>query len=187
MVFSAGIYGGGLRRAIRRYKYGGERHLAGNFARMITSYLRSNSVWFEEFDLIAAVPSYTGPGARRGWDPVGEILRSATVPVGGEWSIEPELVTKAAETPAMTGLGWIARQGVAQGPFRRALRFDAGRGRDISGARVLVFDDVLTEGSTLREVARLLRRHGASDVAGLVLARPRWEALPPRARPAAGR
>ena len=85
----------------------------------------------------------------------------------------------------MAGLGWTARQALAQGPLRQALRFD--RRRDIGGAQVLVFDDVLTEGSTLREVARLLRRNGASDVAGLVLARPGWGALPPRALSAAGR
>ena len=185
VAFSAGVYEGGLGRAIRRYKYGGERGLAATFARMLASFLRAHPRWFEEFDLITAVPSYTGPGARRSWDPVGEILRSAEASLSGEWSVEPSLVTKTTETPGMAGLGWTARQSLAQGPLRRALRFDSGR--DIEGAQVLVFDDVLTEGSTLREVARVLRRHGASDVAGLVLARPGWDVLPPRARPAADR
>ena len=178
-AFSAGIYRGPLRRAIRRYKYGGERGLAGTFARMLGSFLQAHPIWFEEFDLITAVPSYTGPGARRGWDPVGDILRSLGARVGREWAIEPGLVSKTAETPGMAGLGWTARQAVARGPLRQALCI--GAGRDVEGAQVLVLDDVLTEGSTLREVARLLRRHGASDVAGLVLARPGWEALPPRA------
>ena len=181
VAFSAGVYEGALSRAIRRYKYGGERSLAATFARMVASFLRAHPVWFEEFDLITAVPSYTGPGARRDWDPAGEILRSMDT----EWSIEPGLVTKSVETPGMAGLGWTARQALAKGALRRSLRFATGR--DIDGAQVLVFDDVFTEGSTLREVARLLRRHGASDVAGLVLARPGWEALPPRARPPAGR
>ena len=36
---------------------------------------------------------------------------------------------------------------------------------------VLVFDDVFTSGLTLREVARQLKQAGASDVAGVVLAR----------------
>lgn len=184
VAFSAGLYEGALGRAIRRYKYGGERGLAATFARMLASFLRAHPVWFEEFDLITGVPSYTGPGARRNWDPVSEILRSLDTE-GTGWSIEPRLVTKSVETPGMAGLGWTARQGLAKGALRRSLRFEPGR--DIDGAQVLVFDDVLTEGSTLREVSRLLRRHGASDVAGLVLARPGWEALPPRARPPAGR
>jgi predicted amidophosphoribosyltransferase len=49
----------------------------------------------------------------------------------------------------------------------------------VAGARVLVLDDVLTDGSTLREVARVLRRAGAREVAGLILARPAWRERPP--------
>jgi predicted amidophosphoribosyltransferase len=185
VAYAAGVYEGALGRAIRRYKYGGERQLVGTFARMLASFLRSQPAWFEEFDLITAVPAYTGPDARRPWDPAGDILRALGTSVGREWAVEPGLVTKAAETPGMTGLGWGARQAVATGPLRSSLRFDPRR--SVEGAQVLVFDDVLTEGSTLREVARLLRRHGASDVAGLVLARPGWEPVPPRAGRPAGR
>ena len=41
--------------------------------------------------------------------------------------------------------------------------------------RILVIDDVFTEGSTLREVARVLVRSGADEVAGLTLARQPWQ------------
>jgi hypoxanthine-guanine phosphoribosyltransferase len=44
---------------------------------------------------------------------------------------------------------------------------------------VLVLDDVFTEGGTMQQVAEVLRRMGASDVAGLVLARPVWQPAPP--------
>jgi predicted amidophosphoribosyltransferase len=40
-----------------------------------------------------------------------------------------------------------------------------------------VFDDVFTEGSTLREVARALLMAGAEEVAGVVLARQPWTPL----------
>jgi predicted amidophosphoribosyltransferase len=53
----------------------------------------------------------------------------------------------------------------------------------VAGARILVLDDVLTEGSTLREVARALRHAGAREVAGLVLARPAWRDRSPGADP----
>ncbi len=39
----------------------------------------------------------------------------------------------------------------------------------------MVVDDVFTEGSSLQEVARLLRHAGAEEVAGLVLGRPEWQ------------
>jgi competence protein ComFC len=44
----------------------------------------------------------------------------------------------------------------------------------VAGCRILVIDDVFTEGSTLREVARALLLSGAHEVAGLALARQPW-------------
>ncbi len=181
VAFSVGVYTGALRRAIGRFKYTGERQLAPVFAAMVARYLGSHPAWFEEFDVLTAVPAYTGPGARRAWDPVGAILAQLPPLLGPAWAVEPRLVVKTRETPGMAGLGWAERQAVARGPLRAAL--EPGAGVDVQGARVLVLDDVLTDGSTLREVAGVLRRAGASDVAGLVLARPLWGAGPPR-RPA---
>lgn len=177
MAFSVGVYQGALRRAIGRYKYHGERHLAPVFAGMVVSFLRSHPCWFEEFDVVTAVPAYTGPGARRDWDPVGTLLAQARDRLGAGWSVEPGMVVKVRETPGMAGLRWSERQAVAGTQLRPALRI-GGEGA-ARGSRVLVLDDVLTDGSTLREVAGVLRRDGASDVAGLVLARPAWAAEPP--------
>ena len=41
----------------------------------------------------------------------------------------------------------------------------------VRGKRILVYDDVYTEGLTLREVARALRNAGAVEVSEVVLAR----------------
>lgn len=177
VAFSAGVYTGALRRAIGRFKYRGERGLAPVFAAMMARYLGSHPAWFEEFDVLTAVPAYTGPGARRAWDPLGAVLAELRPLLGPVWAVEPGLVVKSRETPGMAGLGWAERQAVARGPLRAALV--AGDGVDVRGSRVLVLDDVLTDGSTLREVAAVLRRAGASDVAGLVLARPVWGVGPP--------
>lgn len=40
----------------------------------------------------------------------------------------------------------------------------------VAGRRILVFDDVLTDGFTIREVARRLREAGAAEVSEVVLA-----------------
>jgi predicted amidophosphoribosyltransferase len=186
VAFAVGVYQGRLRRAIGAYKYHGQRRLAPMFAGILASFVEAHAAWFEEFDLITAVPSYRGAGARRSWDPVGEILAALAARLGPAWPVEPGLVVKTTETPGMTGLGWGDRQAVARGPLRRALA--PGRGPDLAGAQVLVLDDVLTEGGTLGEVARVLRTLGASDVAGLVLARPGWDRSPPvrPARPPGG-
>ncbi len=189
-MWTVGVYEGALRRAIWRYKYRGERHLAGTFAGMLARFLVGHPAWFEEFQVITAVPSYTGPGARRTWDPVATILGELAERLardGPLWSVEPGLVAKTRETPGMAGLGWSERQAVARGPLRRSLCATTGTRGSPDGAQVLLLDDVMTEGGTLHEVAGALRRAGASDVAALVLARPSWAAQPPAAGPPGGR
>jgi predicted amidophosphoribosyltransferase len=159
---------GDLRRALSRYKYRSDRALAPVFAAMVASAIQGHPAWFEEFDLLCAVPAYCGPGARRDWDPVRSILEAAAERLG-DWVVDADLLLKRAETPALTGRSRAGRLQVARGPLRRALAVRPGR--QVGGRRVLVFDDVLTEGATLHEAARLLLRCGAEEVAGLVLAR----------------
>ncbi len=183
VAFSVGLHQGGLRWAITRYKYRGDRALAAVFAGAVASYLDGHRSWFEEFDLLTAVPTYLGPGARRSWDPVGTILSALAARLGDSWAVSSRAVTKVRETPGMAGRSWAERQDLARGPLRASLAVPDPE--LVAGRQVLVLDDVLTEGSTLREVARALRRAGASDVAGLVLARPPWAPVPPgRAEPA---
>jgi predicted amidophosphoribosyltransferase len=172
VVFSVGVHRGGLRQAILRYKYHGEWWWAREFALLVARFLDLNSTWFEEFEVLTGVPSYLGPGARRSWDPVGRILEELRRLDGESWAVEPGLISKVAETPPMQGLDWESRQDVAATKLRAA--FTVGEPDRVAGARVVVLDDVLAEGSTLREVARALRLAGAAEVAGLVLARPTW-------------
>jgi predicted amidophosphoribosyltransferase len=173
VVHAVSTHQGQLRQAIARYKYRGERHLAATFGAAVARFVEDRAPWFEEFDLLASVPAYTGPGSRRSWDAVGAILDETATRLGRRWDVDSGLLDKDGETPGMTGRPWADRQTIARGPLRRSLSLAPGR--DVAGASVLVFDDVLTEGSTLAEVARILRRAGACDVAGLVLARPAWE------------
>ena len=170
VVFPVGVHHGALRQAIVRYKYRGERGWAEVFARMVASHLVRNATWFEEFDLIVGVPAYVGPGARRMWDPVGDILLGLDDVTGAEWPIGRRVLVKRRETPAMRGRPWSERQAIGAGPLRRAL-FVA-EPAAVAGARVLVLDDVMTEGSTLQEVGRALLGAGAAEAAGLVLTRP---------------
>lgn len=174
VTFAAGVHRGDLRRAITRYKYRGERHLAGPLADLAARYIDRHHTWFEEFDVLTAVPSFVGPGSRRSWDPVGRLLLTLAGRLGPGWDVAPGLVVKTAETPGMAGRGWGQRQRIARGLLRPALKVPDPAA--VRCAQVLVLDDVMTEGSTLREVALALRSAGAADVCGLVLGRPAWDA-----------
>jgi predicted amidophosphoribosyltransferase len=172
VVFSLGVHAGALRHALLRYKYKRELWLSEVFARSIATYLEDHAAWFEEFDLVTGVPSYSGAGARRDWDPVGAILAALGPMLEPGWQVATGAVTKTAETRPMQRLGRSERRALAAGALRRALVVESPR--LVQDARVLVVDDVMTDGCTLREVARALRRAGALEVAGLVLARLPW-------------
>jgi predicted amidophosphoribosyltransferase len=178
-IWSLSRHAGPLRWAIGRYKYRGERGWADVFARLLLGYLDDRMPWFDHYDLLVPMPAYTGSGARRAWDHLG-LVGAGLVRLGGwRWPVATGVVVKTAETPAVAGMSLARRRACAEGPLRRALAVpDAEVAR---GARVLVLDDVFTEGSTLREVARALVRAGALEVAGLVLARQGWPASAGRA------
>jgi predicted amidophosphoribosyltransferase len=172
VAFAVGVHEGALRHAVLRYKYRREMWWADVFARLLADHLNRHSTWFEDFDLLVPTPSYLGLSARRNWDPVGEVALRLSGLVHPLWEMAIGAVSKVRETPPMQGHSSADRQLIASGPLRRSLH--VAQPRRVAGARILVLDDVFTDGSTLREVARALRRSGAREVAGLVLARPAW-------------
>ena len=177
MVWSIAPHSGSLRDALFGYKYRAETIWAAVFGRLLIGFLDEHMPWFDEYDGIVPVPAFTGPGGRRRWDPVGRFVAAAEHLAGSRWPVVLDAVIKTAETPPMAGLSLGRRRACAEGGLRRALRVpDGGR---VAGARLLVVDDVFTEGSTLREVARALRQAGAVEVAGLTLARQPWSPRPP--------
>lgn len=168
-VVAVAPHAGALRRAIAAYKYRGQERWAPVLAALLAGTVLVHPTWFEELDLLVPVPAFTGPGARRPWDPVGTLFAGLVDRVGGAWDAAPGAVVKVAETAAMQGRRGRDRMRVAEGELRSALVVpDPAR---VAGRRVLVVDDVLTGGGTLREVALALRRAGAVEVDALVLAR----------------
>jgi ComF family protein len=70
-------------------------------------------------------------------------------------------------TPQQQGLSAKGRERNVRGAFR----INKESQPSLKGRRVLLVDDVLTTGSTLKACAKVLKRAGAAEVNGLVLAR----------------
>jgi predicted amidophosphoribosyltransferase len=172
LVWSIAPHSGSLRRAIGRYKYGGETDWAEVFGRLLVGFLDDRMPWLDEYELLVPMPAYTGVDARRRWDHVGRIGAVAERLAGPRWPFSNDVIEKVRETPPMTGRNLAGRRSIAEGPLRRALRVVAPG--QVARGRILVVDDVFTEGSTLREVARALVLAGAEEVAGIALARQPW-------------
>lgn len=174
-VYAVAMRSGRLQTAINRYKYQGATGWASIFGRVLVGYLDDRPQIMEGWDGIIASPTFTGAGSRRQWDHVGLVLERARVEAADRWPIhtQPALIVKTKETPQLVSLGLSERRAIAATELREALNIPDPTA--VWGRSFLVFDDVFTDGCTLREVARALKLAGASYVAGIVLARQPWQ------------
>jgi predicted amidophosphoribosyltransferase len=174
-VFSVGNYEGALRRAIVAYKYGADLRWARLFGHLIHRFLVSHANWFDEYGVICPVPSFVGAGARRSWGHVELFCAEVGWRAGAEWPVE-QLVVKGVETETMSAKPHPVRRRIAKDVLPAA--FVAPCIDDVKGRRVVIVDDVCASGGTLLAVAGALRKAGAAEVAGLVLARASWHSVP---------
>jgi len=111
--------------------------------------------------LLLAVPLAFERLAERGFNQSAEIARAVARALRARF--DPSILLRVRHAAAQASLSLAAR--------RRNIR-DAFLVRgDLRGRRVAVVDDVMTSGSTLDEIARVLKAAGAVHVTNLVVAR----------------
>ncbi len=154
--------------AVCRYKYDEDRDWAPILGRILVGYLDDRREDLQGYDVITAGALYVGPRARRLWGHLRLVLDAAHAD-GPGWPFVPDVISKSGPTGQFLGRGVETRRAIAEHSLRKALAVpDPAR---IAGRRVLVVDDVYSEGFSLREMARVLLEAGAAEVAGLVFAR----------------
>jgi len=144
---------------IHAYKYGGRLALA----RVLGKLLAQRVARDVDADVDVMVPMPLAPGrlAERGFNQALEIARVVAADTG--IPLLSHACRKVADTPPQAALPWKERAK----NVRRAFVCDT----DLEGMRIAVVDDVLTTGSTLNELARVLRKAGAAEVSGWIVAR----------------
>ncbi len=141
------------RKSILRYKFGGKRHYAGAYARLLAIRLQTDRL--DEFDMLTWIPISSRRRFRRGYDQV-EILARA---LGREMGVTPvKTLKKIRNNPPQSKLSAAHRRGNVLGVYKVV------NPATISGKRVLLLDDVLTTGATASECAKMLVTSGASQV-----------------------
>jgi predicted amidophosphoribosyltransferase len=167
-VWAISMRTGPLRDAIDRYKVKGNYGWAWIFGRVLLGYLNAHEAVFDGYDLIIPSPTWVGEGGRA-FDHTGLVIDRAALEDDGTWPFKTGVVQKSAATTPFRGEAWQRRREIAELELRPALMISDLE--EVRGKRVLVYDDVYTEGLTLREVARSLRAAGAIEVSEIVLAR----------------
>jgi predicted amidophosphoribosyltransferase len=176
--FAIAMRSGELQTAVDRYKYQGGLGWALVFGRVLAGFLLEQEQVFRDFDLIIASPTFVGEGGRS-YDHTRMVLEKADaeMPLGvPPWPFDladDPTVAKTAPTPPFVKKKHQERRAIAQKELRESLRVV--HPERTAGKCVLVYDDVLTDGLTLNEVARaLIENGGAARVCGVTLCRQPW-------------
>jgi ComF family protein len=149
-----------LRAAVQRFKYEGAIVLDRPLAGLLAKVLEEDAL---RPDLIIPVPLHYSRLRERTYN---QALLLARV-LGRRWRLPvlPRLLVRSRPTPQQQGLKAEVRRKNLKGAF--ALN------RKLNGERVLLIDDVVTTGATVRECSRVLIEGGAGEVSVAVLARAR--------------
>ena len=111
--------------------------------------------------LIVPVPLHPRRLAARGFDQAWLLAREVAKALGA--TAHARAVRRIRATPPQVGLGRAAREANVRGAFQARAT--------VAGRDVLLVDDVLTTGSTLRACAEALMLAGARSVRAVVVAR----------------
>jgi ComF family protein len=161
-----GPYEGRLREIIRCFKYGDRPELAGPLADRLAARLAAPGGALADVDLIVPVPLHWRRRWSRGFNQSERLARRLARASG--CPAMAGAIVRTRHTPPQTGASRRRRLANVRGAFRA--RRGAGRDR-LEGAGVLLLDDVVTTGATLRAAARALKEAGAARVHGAALAR----------------
>jgi ComF family protein len=113
-------------------------------------------------DVVVPIPLHWRRYWSRGYNQAAAVGREVA---GGLGVMFGSLLRRVRHTPQQVQPSAAARRENVRGAFR------VRRGASLSGRSVLLVDDVMTTGSTVREAARTLREGGAIRVVVAILAR----------------
>ena len=154
-------YAGPIRQAILALKYGGIRAGSAQLGDLLAHYLKEHPVPGE---IVVPVPMPRDRQRERGYNQADLLARRVALQCG--LPCEPTALARTRRADPQAG--------IADSNLRAANvagSFTVAPGADVSGAQIILVDDVATTGSTLEECAATLKRAGAESVWCLTLAR----------------
>jgi len=158
------LYNDVSRDLVTGLKHRDRIHGAPAFGRWLA---RAGRELVAEADLIVPVPLHPLRLWRRRFNQSALLAQALTRQAGCAGKLRSDLLRRTRATPTQGGLNAAQRHRNVRGAF--AVR--VGRDREITGARVVLVDDVYTTGATLEACTRALLKAGAASVDALVMAR----------------
>jgi len=155
----AGEYRGALEAILKSLKFDSRARLCRPLGALACRGLAEAGL---EFDLVTAVPMSPGKRWKRGFNQSELVARTVAGTLGTRYR---RLLMERRGAPRQREMRRTDR-------FINVLdRYAAVDRKLVSGARILIIDDILTTGATINECARTLKNAGAAGVYSLTIAR----------------
>lgn len=165
-LISVWDYEGVIRKAILTLKYKYSIEVGSELAGVFVSCLRSRYTIYNILNtfVLAPVPLHWHRENIRGFNQSVEIGKLMAKEMG--WGLNPDLLIKKKSTSPQATLSVGERKKNLQGVFALNPSY-----LPYTTPNIILFDDVFTTGSTLKECAKVLKRGGVEKVWGMTIAR----------------
>ncbi len=165
-LYYAWRYKGAVRKAIIGLKYRYAKQIAREFSEDLSKIIAKDRFLFPKKVLLTPIPLYWFKRNQRGFNQAEEV--GNIISRNLDWDYEPDLLIRKRHKRPQSELRKSERMKNIRGVFTLNPILDK---QIIGNQPLILFDDVYTTGSTLKEAAKVLKRSGASEVWGLTLAR----------------
>ena len=151
------FYNKTMANLIASYKFNRETSLRDIFGQMIYTFGNENNLF--DVDYILPVPSYKKTIEKRGFDHIKLICDYFIEKIDAKYL---EDFDKIKPTKAQHMLSKAEREKNLKGAFLLK--------KDLNGKSVLIIDDIITSGNTVKEIIKLLKQNNVGDIKVLGLA-----------------
>ncbi|MGV3490498.1 MAG: ComF family protein [Devosia sp.] len=159
---SAVLYNEVAQAIVARMKYGDRPELAGFCARLMVP--AGSDLWADK-PILVPVPLHPFRQIERRYNQSAELARAVARLTG--LTVDPTLVRRTRRTRQQVGLSRDARQRNVAGAFEPHPDILS----KLKGRRIVLVDDVITTGATVKAIARALGRAGVHNVDVISFAR----------------
>ncbi len=161
-TYSAWDYNGVVRRAILKMKYNFAFGIAKELAEKFIEKIKRDAPFLPRSAILIPIPLHKSRQNWRGFNQAGEMGKTIAQKMG--WQYEADTLKRTKKTNPQAELKRKERAPNLFGAFSLNPRFTA---QDLP---YVLFDDVLTTGSTLKEACKVFKQGGTRTVWGLTIA-----------------
>lgn len=165
-TFTIFKYEGVIRKAIIALKYKFAFAIASELANVCFQKLQSqHTLYHIQHTILVPIPLHKSRERWRGFNQSELVGKLLSTKMG--WEFEPNLLARTIASKSQVGLPKSERVRNIRGKFAVNLSPKS----KIQGRNIIVFDDVLTTGSTIQEAMKVLQKSREKEVTGLTIAK----------------